>query len=122
MPISAPPTVQAGVVYPATPEAEVSRGSGVVLVNTTLPAALRHLSQRPGLIMFIVQMPPSIYRGINPLICFARACGCAGKLEDFGGQKPLGSSTAFLGNLWLFDTKYAASPLCGVLGFKLLFC
>jgi hypothetical protein len=72
-------------VYPATPEAEVSGGSGVVLVNTTLPTALRHLTPRPGLIMFIVQMPPSIYRGTNSLICFARPCSGAGKLEDFGG-------------------------------------
>ncbi|WP_213684421.1 hypothetical protein [Roseicyclus sp.] len=109
-------------MYPATPEAEVSGGSGVVLVNTTLPAALRHLTPRQGLIMFIAQMPPSIYPGINPLICFARPCSGTGKLEDFGGQKPLGPSTAFLGHLYLFATKYAASPLCGVLGFKLLFC
>ena len=122
MPISAPPAVQAGVVYPATPEAEVSGGSGIVLVNTTLPTALRHLTPHPGLIMFIVQMPPPIYPDTSPLICFARPCSGAGKLEDFSRQKLLGSSTAFLGHLYLFDTKYAASPLCGVLGFKLLFC
>ena len=86
MPISAPPAVQAGVVYPATPEAEVSGGSGIVLVNTTLPTALRHLTPHPGLIMFIVQMPPPIYPKTSPLICFARPCSGAGKLEDFSGK------------------------------------
>ncbi len=93
-----------------------------MLCLSTPLSQLFHLTPRPGLIMFIIQMPTPIYPGTSPLICFARAFGCAGKLEDFGGQKPLGPSTAFLGHLFLFDTKYAASPLCGVLGFKLLFC
>lgn len=103
-------------MYPTTPEAEVSGGSGVVLVYTTLPAALRHLAPRTGCIMFIVQMPPPIHRATSLLICFARPCSGAGKLENFGGQKPLRSSTAFLGRLSLFNTKSpgastASSPL-----------